>query len=126
MAEAVAGLLERPPVLGPRGPLGLGGLKSVCSRLSVLVTTDTGPRHVAAAFGVPVVVVMGPTDPRYTNSNLERTEVLREKVDCAPHRWPCHEKDCPLEGPRRHQCMERIPAERAVRAAADLMARFPR
>ena len=63
VATAVAGRLAKPPVLGPGKPLGLGGLKSVCSRLSVLVATDTGPRHVAVAFGVPVVVVMGPTDP---------------------------------------------------------------
>ena len=126
VATAVAGRLAKPPVLGPGKPLGLGGLKSVCSRLSVLVATDTGPRHVAVAFGVPVVVVMGPTDPRYTNCNLERTVVLREEVECAPYRWPCHEKDCPLTDTRRHQCMERIPADRAVRAAVDLMARFPR
>jgi heptosyltransferase-2 len=126
VAAAVAAGLERPPVVGPAKALGLGGLKSVCSRMSVLVSTDTGPRHVAVAFGVPVVVVMGPTDPEYTNCNLERTTVLRESVDCAPWRWPCHEKDCPLAGERRHQCMERIPPERAVRAATELMAKFPR
>ena len=123
VASEVAALLERPPVVGAGRALGLGGLKSLCSRLSVLVTTDTGPRHVAVAFGVPVVVVMGPTDPEYTHCNLERTVVLREEVDCAPYRWPCHEKACPLEGPRRHQCMERIPPERAVQAAVDLLAR---
>lgn len=126
VATAVAGRLVKAPVLGPRKPLGLGGLKSVCSRLSVLLSTDTGPRHVAVAFGVPVVVVMGPTDPRYTNSNLEKTVVLREEVDCAPYRWPCHEKACPLPDSRKHQCMTRIPAERAVRAAVELVARFPR
>jgi heptosyltransferase-2 len=126
VAAAVAARLDRAPVLGASKALGIGGLKSVCSRLSILVTTDTGPRHVAVAFGVPVVVVMGPTDPRYTASNLERTVVLREEVDCAPYHWPCHEKDCPLDGPRRHRCMEGIPAERAVSAATGLMAKFPR
>jgi heptosyltransferase-2 len=126
VAAAVASRLRRPPVVGPAKALGIAGLKSLCRRLSVLVGTDTGPRHVAVAFGVPVVVVMGPTDPEYTNCNLERTVVLREPVDCAPWAWPCHEKDCPLKGERRHQCMERIPPERAVDAAVRLMARFPR
>ncbi len=126
VAAEVAGKLKAKPVLGPEKALGLAGLKSAASRLSVLVTTDTGPRHVAVAFGVPVVVVMGPTDPAYTNSSLERTVVLRESVDCAPWRWPCHEKECPLTDGRRHQCMERIPAERAVEAAVKLMERFPR
>jgi heptosyltransferase-2 len=126
VAAAVAARLESPPVLGPGKALGLGGLKSACARMAVMVTTDTGPRHVAVAFAVPVVVVMGPTDPRYTECNLERTVVLREEVDCAPYRWPCHEKDCPLDGARRHQCMERIPASRAVEAALALAAKFPR
>jgi heptosyltransferase-2 len=126
VAAEVAALLRRPPVVGPRQALGLGGLKSVCRRLAVLVSTDTGPRHVAVAFGVPVVVVMGPTDPAYTNSNIERTVVLRESVDCAPWRWPCHEKECPLRDGRRHQCMECIPPERAVHAAVELMARWAR
>jgi heptosyltransferase-2 len=126
VAAAVQERLKGKPVIAAGAVLGLAGLKSLCSRLAVCVTTDTGTRHVASAFGVPVVVVMGPTDPVYTNCNLDRTEVLREEVDCAPWRWPCHEKDCPLTGPRRHQCMERIPPERAVAAAAALMAKFPR
>jgi heptosyltransferase-2 len=126
VAAEVEARMKAKPVAGAAKALGLAGMKSLAKRLSVLVTTDTGPRHVAVAFGVPVVVVMGPTDPEYTNCNLERTVVLREEVDCAPWRWPCHEKDCPLDGPRRHQCMERIPASRAVEAALRLMERFPR
>lgn len=125
VAAAVQGLMKARPVVGAGTVLRLAGLKSLASRLSVAVTTDTGTRHVVSAFGVPVVVVMGPTDPAYTACNLDRTTVLREEVDCAPWKWPCHEKECPLPGERRHQCMERIPAERAVAAAEALMDRFP-
>jgi heptosyltransferase-2 len=121
IAREVAGGLARPPVVPPDRPLGIAALKSVCRRLTLCVTTDTGPRHVAVAFGVPVVVVMGPTDPRYTECNLSRTVVLREEVDCAPYRWPCHEKACPLEGARHHRCMARIPAARAIAAAEGLL-----
>ncbi len=126
VAASVQAGMKSKPVLGAGTVLGLAGLKSLSSRLSVVVTTDTGTRHVASAFGVPAVVVMGPTDPTYTNCNLDRTEVLREEVDCAPYRWPCHEKECPLTDARRHQCMVRIPPERAVAAAVRLMERFPR
>ena len=126
VAAAVQERMATRPVVGAGTVLGLAGLKSLSARLSVIVTTDTGPRHVASAFGVPAVVVMGPTDPVYTNCNLDRTVVLRKEVDCAPYRWPCHEKACPLENARFHQCMTRIPFERAVEAAVDLMARFPR
>lgn len=44
----------------------LGALKGFCARARLMVTNDTGPRHVAAAFGVPLVSLFGPTDPRWT------------------------------------------------------------
>jgi pSer/pThr/pTyr-binding forkhead associated (FHA) protein len=56
----------------------------------------------------PTVVIMGPTDPRYTASNLEQTVVVREDVFCGP----CHKKICDLD----HRCMELIDVPRVVRA----------
>lgn len=44
----------------------VGSLKALIRRAAVLVTNDTGPRHIAAAFGVPTVTLFGPTDPRWT------------------------------------------------------------
>ncbi len=44
----------------------LGALKGVVSRARLMVTNDTGPRHIAAAFTVPVVSLFGPTDKRWT------------------------------------------------------------
>src|SRR5690606_3236352 len=44
----------------------LGSLKGVVRRARLMVTNDTGPRHLAAAFGVPVVSLFGPTDHRWT------------------------------------------------------------
>jgi heptosyltransferase-2 len=67
------------------------------------VTNDTGPRHYAVAFDIPAVVIMGPTDPRYTAANLEKTLVLRQELDCSP----CHKKTCP----RDHECMFMINPE---------------
>jgi heptosyltransferase-2 len=85
-------------------------LKPLVQRCNLFITNDTGPRHYAVAFEVPVVVIMGPTDPRYTNANLERTAVVRKELDCSP----CHRRVCP----RQHECMKEIrPAE--VFAAAE-------
>ena len=97
--------------------LDLEVLKSVVRRSSLMVTTDTGPRHFAVAFDVPAVVVMGPTDPRYTESNVDRTIVVREEVECAP----CHLKVCPID----HRCMTWIETDRVIEAAEDLLRRFP-
>ncbi|UCD49415.1 MAG: lipopolysaccharide heptosyltransferase II [Phycisphaerales bacterium] len=88
-------------------------LKPLIQRCNLMITNDTGPRHYAVAFGVPTVVIMGPTDPRYTASNLEHTVVVRKELPCSP----CHKKTCPLE---HHKCMREItPAE--VFAAAEAL-----
>ena len=46
--------------------LGLGALKAIIAGARIVVTNDTGPRHIAAAFGVPTVALFGPTDHRWT------------------------------------------------------------
>ena len=56
----------------------LGALKSLCERARLMVTNDTGPRHIAAAMGAPLVTLFGPTDPRWT------TIPLRTHADGAP------------------------------------------
>jgi len=104
-----SGMKATDAVVDPEGTmLPLDLLKPILARCDLLVTTDTGPRHVAVAFDRPVVVVMGPTDPRYSATNLQRTTVLREEVECAP----CHLKICPID----HRCMERLTPERVLRA----------
>lgn len=88
-------------------------LKPLIRRCDLLITNDTGPRHYATAFKRPAVVIMGPTDPRYTSSNLEHSIVLRKELPCAP----CHRKECP-EG---HECMRAITPEEVLAAAARLL-----
>lgn len=46
--------------------INIGSLKGIVRRASLMVTNDTGPRHMAAAFSVPCVTLFGPTDPRWT------------------------------------------------------------
>jgi len=83
-------------------------LKAIINDSALVVTNDTGPRHFAVAFNSPVVVIMGPTDPRYTDYDLEQTEILREELDCTP----CHLKVCPTD----HRCMKNISADRVITA----------
>lgn len=91
----------------------LGTLKAVYARAQLVLTNDTGPRHMAVALGVPVVCVMGPNDPRYSAlPEVEKGEVIREPVDCSPYQWPCQLKDCPID----HRCMAAISEERVTQA----------
>jgi heptosyltransferase-2 len=88
-------------------------LKPLIQRCRLLVTNDTGPRHYAVAFDIPVVVIMGPTDPRYTQANLEKTIVLRRETECSP----CHLKECTLD----HRCMTEITPEMVLEAGKQLL-----
>jgi len=105
--EPVAALTDPSPSLGE--------LKALVERAALVLTNDTGPRHIAVALERPVVVLMGPTDPRHTAQHLERQRVLREEVECSP----CQLKVCPID----HRCMTRLAPTRAVAAAAELLAR---
>ena len=94
-------------------------LKPLVERAALMVTTDAGPRHIAVAFHVPVVCLMGPNDPRYTSYCLDESIVIRKELPCSP----CQLKVCPLG---RRNCMKFITVDEVVAAADQLLARFPR
>jgi heptosyltransferase-2 len=81
---------------------------------SILVTNDSGPMHIGAAFGVPLVAIFGPTDWRKTSPWTEKARIVRVEVDCSP----CHLRECN----RGHECMLGITAEMVCAAARELMA----
>ncbi|HEX5645676.1 MAG TPA: lipopolysaccharide heptosyltransferase II [Nitrospira sp.] len=83
-------------------------LMAVTKRCRLLVTNDTGPMHIAAACGVPVVAVFGPTDWRTTAPYGQEQSIVREPVDCAP----CLLRECPID----HRCMTRVPVDRVYEA----------
>lgn len=66
LVEKIAVLAGVPVVQLPKVGVTLGSLMGVVKRCRVMLTNDTGPRHIAAAFGVPLVSMFGPTDHRWT------------------------------------------------------------
>jgi heptosyltransferase-2 len=98
---------ERSVVLS--GATTIRELMAVVKRCRLLITNDTGPMHIAAALGVPVVAVFGPTDWHTTAPYGQERSVVREAVDCAP----CLLRECPID----HRCMTRIPVDRVYEAA---------
>jgi heptosyltransferase-2 len=94
--------------LGGAG-MDLALLKAVIARASLLVCNDAGARHVAAAFEIPCLVLMGPTSLEYTNLNLKRSRLLREPIPCAP----CQRRVCPID----HRCMTRLAPARVLEEA---------
>ncbi|HUK81248.1 MAG TPA: lipopolysaccharide heptosyltransferase II [Verrucomicrobiae bacterium] len=113
LAATISAQTHAPLINTAPAQVDLGMLKPLIGRCGLLVTNDTGPRHYATAFQIPVVVIMGPTDPRYTASNLEQTIVLRKAMDCSP----CHKERCS----RNHECMRQITPDEVMHAVAKLL-----
>ncbi len=88
-------------------------LKALVKKCALLITVDSGPRHIAVAFKRPVVTLMGPNDPRYTASPAEIGQVIRADVDCLA----CHLKTCPKD----HRCMTQIKPERVAQVGLELL-----
>jgi len=116
LADAVAaGMLS--PARNLCGETTTAEMVGVLSRLDALITGDSGPMHVAAALGVPVIAVFGPTDWRETAPRGERHRLVREPVHCSP----CKLRECPID----HRCMTRISADRVLDEARALLAARP-
>jgi heptosyltransferase-2 len=89
-------------------------LMAAVKRCSLLLTNDTGPMHIAAAFQVPVVAIFGPTDWRTTSPFGSAHAIVRQPVDCAP----CLLRECPID----HRCMTRVTVDQVYEAATKQVA----
>jgi heptosyltransferase-2 len=94
-------------------PLSLGLSKACVRRADLLVTTDSGPRHFAAAFGRPVVTLFGPTHIAWTETYYPRAVHLQKPVPCGP----CQLRACPLD----HRCMRLLTPGEVFDAAVGLL-----
>jgi lipopolysaccharide heptosyltransferase II len=70
----------------------------------LMVTNDTGPMHVAAALGTPLVALFGPTEPRRTGPYGQLENVLRLDLPCSP----CMKSVCHFE--KLEECLHALPS----------------
>jgi len=98
------------------GRTDLGQLAGVLARCSAFVSNDSGAMHLAAAVGVPVTALFGPTDERAT-APLGDHDVIVRQVFCRP----CMLRDCPID----HRCMTRITADDVFNAVSARLAAGP-
>ena len=110
-AAVAASARARLPVVGADlDPLELAALLSFAR---VVVANDSGPMHLAAAVGVPVVAFFGPTDPGRTAPTGAPSRVLDRYVFCSP----CYLRECPYG----HECMGEITPQMAFNAVRELI-----
>jgi lipopolysaccharide heptosyltransferase II len=114
MAGEIRSLMHHPAALIP--PCSLKQLAAILSRCGLLVTNDSGPMHIAAAVGTPVVAIFGPTNPVLQGPLGVPNEVIQnQNVLCLG----CNFTTCPIGNP----CMEELPAESVFAGVQRLVSR---
>ena len=119
-ADAVTRALPasiRPVDLVGRAPL--VDLAAILQRMALLITGDTGPMHLAAAVGTPVLAIFGPTDPRRYAPLHTRSTVAHADLWCRP----CNRVRRPPARCRgvTPDCLTGVSVEAVVGAALDLL-----
>ncbi len=118
IADQVEGVLRRNAVANYQNLAGRTTIEDLIAKiggLALLVTNDSGPMHIAAALGVPCVVVFGPTDHVQTGPwRHRRCVIVRHEVPCAP----CMKRVCPLD---YHACMQEVQSGQVLKAARQLL-----
>ena len=117
LAAQVVRLAARPTVVSLADvPLSLGLTKALVRRATLLITTDSGPRHFAAAFDRPVVTLFGPTHIAWTETYFAKAVHLQKAVPCGP----CQQRTCPTGD---HRCMDELTPREVFAAAMALLSR---
>ena len=99
-------------------PLNLSELKNLFSIADLVITNDTGPRHIAIALKRKIVTLFGPNDPAWTNTGYENEIQIVGQAECAPCRKPVCKKD-------EHFCMEAITVDMVCQAGKKLFETNP-
>jgi heptosyltransferase-2 len=115
LAEAIAAGMKHTPAIAAGGT-SLRQLLALLARCRLVVTNDSGPMHLAAALGVPLVAIFGSTDARATGPVGTRVRLVKRRVECSP----CGRRECPID----FRCMRHIAVEEVFRATLELVKRW--
>jgi lipopolysaccharide heptosyltransferase I len=112
---------SRVPMARLDGETTLKTLAAVYRACGAVVTTDTGPMHLAAAVGTPVVALFGPTAPWRTGPYGEGHVVVRAGLSCSP----CFKRSCHTAEFESKACMKRITVGEVVEAVHRVASKEP-
>lgn len=103
---------EKVKSMGEVADIPIGLSKGLMEQASVVVSTDSGPRHMAVALNKNVVTLFGPTSPEQTQTYNRPESILRLKMDCQP----CGKGKCPLV---HNNCMHGLTYSAVVQAVLE-------
>ena len=108
---AAVSAMMKPSAIDLAGATTVGLLPALLSKASLLITNDSGPMHIAAAVGTPVVALFGPTSAARTGPYGVGHTVLTGKVPCSP----CFSRTCHNTQPL--ECLRTVSSEQVLAAA---------
>jgi heptosyltransferase-2 len=108
VSTAISAEMRCPPI-DLAGKTTIADLPALLSQCHLFIGNDSGAMHVAAAVGLPIVAVFGPTDPFGTAPVTPRCTIVQQKPYCSP----CFLRRCPTD----HRCMTAVTPD-MVEAAA--------
>lgn len=115
--QTVIDLMHTRP-LNLAGKTSLGGLAALIQRVSLCISNDTGPAHVACAVDTPSIILFGPADfARWSPLDATRHTALRHPVACSP----CGYWECPID----HRCLRGLSPETVFVTAQRYLQPFP-
>jgi heptosyltransferase-1 len=119
MVDVVRRDLASVRVVDASGGMDVPTLAALLARLDLFITSDTGPMHLAAAMGTPVVALFGPSHPERYGPRASLERIVRVDLPCSP----CGRVRLPPERCRGHvpDCMDGITVSAVLRAANELL-----
>ena len=115
LAEEIALSMKHTPAI-VAGETSLRQFLALVARCRLIVTNDSGPMHLAAGLGIPLVAIFGSTDERATGPLGTRVRIVKRGVACSP----CRRRVCPID----FRCMHDISVEEVFRATLELVKRW--
>jgi heptosyltransferase-2 len=110
LAEAVARAMDHTPVL-VAGKTTLREFMALLASCHLVITNDSGPMHLAAALGLPLLAIFGSTNQHATGPLGLRARVIRHPVECSP----CGFRECPID----FRCMTGISVDDVYQTALE-------
>lgn len=107
--------LMKTPAVSLAGETSLRELACLYRKAALMVSTDSGPMHIAAAVGTPVLALFGPTNPACTGPYGKGHRVLQKNLSCSP----CFLKKC-----ASRKCMRLLSVEEVFHAAGELLGKY--
>ena len=110
LAEGMARAMEHTPAL-VAGKTTLREFMALMAKCHLVITNDSGPMHLAAALGLPLLAIFGSTNEHATGPMGLRVRIIKHPVECSP----CGLRECPID----FRCMNGISVDDVYMAALE-------